>query len=398
MRKKILLCITKAMAGGAQKYVYDLATHLPPDQFDVAVVAGSPREADKAGGKGPLFDMLQQRDIRTIPVATLKRDINPVHELQAFANLTRIFIREKPDIIHLNSSKMGSMGALAAWMSKLLTLNFKPRVVFTVHGWGFREDRNVLQRLAIFAVSWVSAFFHHHTIVINSSDHADANQFISRKKISLIPLGISSSPSLSRKNARAFFNNDDNPITDDTLLIGVTAELTKNKGLSYFVDAIAQVRTALPKKNIHCIIMGEGEQHPHLAERIKACRLNHHISLVGFIPNAHRYLPAFDLFALTSVKEGLPYAIMEAMAAELPVVASRVGGIPDLITHGKNGMLAPVKQVPVFAAHITHLLKSSDERRMLGLNAKQTIITHYNLDRMITSTANLYDQLTQTHQ
>lgn len=389
MRKKILLCITKAAAGGAQKYIYDLATHLPPDQFNVAVVAG---------GKGPLFGMLQQKDIRTIPVFGLERDVNPMREMQTFLNLVRIFIHEKPDIIHLNSSKMGSMGALAAWISKLFTFHFKTRVIFTVHGWGFREDRNVGERLAIFAISWVSAFFHHHTIVINSSDHADANQFISRKKISLIQLGISSSPSLSRKNARAFFNNDDNPITDDTLLIGVTAELTKNKGLSYFVDAIRDVRAALPKKNIRCIIMGEGEQRPHLAERIKAHDLDHHISLVGFTPNAHRYLPAFDLFVLTSVKEGLPYAVMEAMAAELPVVASRVGGIPDLITHGKNGMLAPAKQVSVFAAHITHLLESSDERRMLGLNAKQTIATHYNLDRMITSTANLYDKLTQAHQ
>ena len=386
MRKKILLCITKPAAGGAQKYLYDIATRLPPNEFETVGIAG---------GQGPLFDRLHEKNIRTISIPGLGRDINPFNEIRAFCHLVKIFITEKPDIIHLNSSKMGAMGALAAFASKLLTLNFKPRVIFTVHGWGFREDRNALQRGIIFAVSWLAAFFHNHTITINSADHADARAFIPRNKISLIPLGISSPEFLSREQSRTFFSKlCSTPINSKTFLIGTTAELTKNKGLSHLIDAMHNLLASAPQTKIHCVIMGEGEQRDHLAKQIKAHNLEQHISLAGFVTDAYRYLPGLDLFALSSVKEGLPYALMEAMEAGLPVVATRVGGVPDLISHGKNGLLAPAKDSHALAAYFNDLLSSAEKRRTLGQRAKQTILTRHSLERMIEKTSRLYDQRT----
>ena len=383
-RKKILLCITKPAAGGAQKYICDIATHLPADTFETVVAAGD---------SGPLFDALRNKGIRTISIPGLGRDINPFNEIRAFCHLVRIFITEKPDVIHLNSSKMGAMGALAALASKLLTLNFKPRVLFTVHGWGFREDRNALQRGVIFAISWIAAFFHNHTITINSADYADARAFIPRNKISLIPLGISSPEFFSREQSRAFFSElCGTQIDDKTFLIGATAELTKNKGLPHLVDAIHNLLALAPQSKIHCVIMGEGEQREHLARQINTHNLEQHISLAGFVTDAYRYLPGLDLFALSSVKEGLPYALMEAMAAGLPVIASRVGGIPDLISHETNGLLAPAKDSHTLAAHVNDLLSSAEKRRALGQRAKQTILTRHSLERMIEKTSHLYDQ------
>ena len=387
-RKKVLFCITKSVWGGAQKYVYELATSLPPEQFEITVAAG---------GSGPLFELLKKQGIRTIFIPCLERDVNPAKEIKAFLHLMRIFRQEKPDIIHLNSTKMGSMGALAAAIAKISAFDFRPRVVFTVHGWGFREDRNIAQRLAIFTISWISALFHTHIILINSGDYQDAQAFIPRKKLSLIPLGIPAIDFFDRKTARDFFSKN-HQVPDNAFLIGVTAELTKNKGLIFLLQALREhVRSSNPIQ-IHAVIMGEGEERPYLENRIKEWGLAHDTSLVGFVPDAKKYLPAFDAFVLPSVKEGLPYAIMEAMAAGLPVIASHVGGIPDLVNHQTTGLMTPPKNPHALCEHIHTLVSSAKIRDHMGAHAKEKILKDYSLDTMITRTVNLYDELTQSHQ
>ena len=127
--KKVLYVITKSVWGGAQRYVFDLATNLPKDQFEIVAAAG---------GEGPLFDKLHNAGIRTINTPSLERDVHILNETSVFWQLLKIFHTEKPDILHLNSTKIGALGALAAFLYKLLTLNFKLLTVFTVHGWGFK--------------------------------------------------------------------------------------------------------------------------------------------------------------------------------------------------------------------------------------------------------------------
>ena len=384
MRKKILFCITQSTAGGAQQYVHDLATHLPPDQFETVIVTG---------GSGPLVQRTQEKGIRTIFVPGLNRDISLIRELQAFFNLTKIFIREKPDIIHLNSTKIGAMGACAAFVARLLTLNFKSRVIFTVHGWGFREDRNIVAQMAIFAVSWIAARFHHHTITINSSDYADARAFIPHANISLISLGIKPIEFLTRDQSRAFFSQRLS-LPHNTFLIGITAELTKNKGIPYLLRALHMNAQSPSPMHIHAIVMGEGTERANLEKQIKEFGLENHISLLGFIPDAKIYLKAFDAFVLPSVKEGLPYSLMEAMAAGLPVIATNVGGIPDLITHEVSGMIVPPKKSDTLHQHINTLYASNHVRERIGKQANEIITNNYSLERMIASTAHLYHELT----
>ena len=389
-RKKILLCITQSTAGGAQQYVYDLAVHLPPDQFEVVIVAG---------GSGPLIKRAQEKGIRTIPMSGLDRDISLIHELQTFFNLTKIFIKEKPDIIHLNSSKMGTLGVCAAAIAQLLTLNFKSRIIFTVHGWGFREDRNTPQRMAIFGMSWIAARFHHHTITINSADHKDTRAFIPHKKISMIPLGLEKIEFMERDNAREFFSRN-NPSIKNKFLIGVTAELTKNKGISYLLQALRFLKDS-PAANpieVHTVIMGEGKERQHLETQRQMLGLVNDTSIIGFVPEAKQYLKAFDAFVLPSVKEGLPYAAMEAMGAGLPIVASDVGGIPDLVSPHTTGLLTRAKDPHALARHIRNIIDNEDGRRAMGICAQEKIARSHSLEQMITSTANLYHELTQPYQ
>jgi len=381
-RKKILFCITKSVWGGAQKYVYELASALPKDTLDVAIVAG---------GSGPLFEMCAKNRIRTITASHLARDIHFLGELYAFAELLSIFLKEKPDIIHLNSSKVGALGAIAAFSYKLLTLNFTLRTIFTVHGWGFREDRNVLARFAIFTVAWISAFFHTDTILINTSDWQDARTFIPKQKISLIPLAAPSSQFLPREEARSFFASYSNePITDHTLLIGAIAELTRNKGIPYLIEAVHHLHKDERRSTIKIVIIGEGEERKQLQRQIDQCGLGKTVMLLGFIPDAQRYLTGLDLFVIPSVKEGLPYVLMEAMAAGLATIATKVGGIPDLISHHTNGVLVAPRNPHAISVHLDHLLRQKEKRIALGVSARNTIATKCSHDRMVDETIALY--------
>ena len=154
----------------------------------------------------------------------------------------------------------------------------------------------------------------------------------------------------------------------------------------------------MPQAKIHCVVMGEGEERSRLEDHIKRLHLENHISLVGFVADAYTYLLGLDIFALSSVKEGLPYALMEAMAAGLPVVASRVGGIPDLIDQNKNGRLSPPKNAHALRKNLGDLLFSASDRHNFGVQAAQTITTHYSLSQMIAKTGALYHELTPSHQ
>lgn len=385
--------ITKSVWGGAQRYVFDLATNLPKDQFDVAVVAG---------GQGSLVMKLNRAGIRVIPLLTLERDVSFFKEIISLWSLTKIFIREKPDIIHLSSSKAGGLGAVAARLALLVISHCLPRrepgvllrgssVIFTIHGWPFNEDRPWWQRSTIFFFSWLSTIFQDKIILIDSADYSAAERFIPRKKLALIRHGIAPIDFLPRQEARSFLAGKiGQELEPETQVIGTIAELIKNKGLKYLISCADQVKSKIQNPNFKVIIIGEGENHTELQQQIAALKLIDTVFIIGFVPDAQRYLSGFDIFVLPSVKEGLPYSLMEAMAAGVPVVATNVGGIPDLIENQKSGLLVPPKNAQAIGEAVLTLIAGPDERRALGYNAKKKIEESFGINAMITKTLRVY--------
>ena len=387
-RKKILYIITKSVWGGAQKYVYDLATHLPPEEFEVVVAAG---------GNGPLIQKLREVQISVIPIPHLARDIRFTDEIRSFFCLLKIIRDETPNIIHLNSTKIGIVGAVAVTLFKLLTFfTFKPRVIFTVHGWGFKEDRHILVRGIIFLGELFGSFFQDRIIVINTADHASAKKFIPRKKLLCILNGvddIEANDFCSRAAARAFFQNIiRTEIKPDTFIIGTIAEFTRNKGLPYLMEAAARLCTKEHKRKFLVLVVGNGAEWKELENAIRARNLENIVFLVHFVPEqtryqeAWQYMRAFDVFALPSVKEGLPYVIMEAMAAGLPVAATNVGGVPDLIENGKNGILVPPKNPEKLAEALLPFLEDNAGKTSFGVYSQEKVKTKFPLRDMIKKT------------
>lgn len=381
MVKKILFVITKSAWGGAQRYVYDLAIHLPSKDFEPSVAVG---------GSGPLIENLLNASIRVISIPSLDRDISFFGDTIAFFKLISLFAREKPDIIHLNSSKIGILGALAAAFLKLISKNYKPRVMFTAHGWAWDEPRPRWQKVLIAASIKLAALFQDSIIILSHHDMATAlSHAIPVQNLHAIPLGIppavhflnplDAQTMLSKKIGVAFHRP----------LFGTIAELTKNKGLPYLIQALIVVKQRISR--FSCVIIGEGEDRELLSRMIEENGLSGNVFLAGFMPDASQYLKAFDFFVLPSVKEGLPYVLLETLAAHIPAVGSAVGGIPDIISHEETGLLAPPRNTRVLAEMLLRMIQSPELRTRFARAADKKIKA-FSFEKMLADTIQCYQQ------
>lgn len=302
--KKILFVITKSNWGGAQRYVYDLATNLPKEQYGVAVALG---------GTGVLQQKLREADISVIPLKSVQRDLSVSADMGGFFSLYRAMHLYKPDVVHLNSSKIGGLGALAA---RLLGV---PRIVFTAHGWPFAEKRNIVWRLFALLGSWATALLSHVVIVVSKNDLSIGKRMpLCRTKMRLVYNGINlDMPFGSGEYIR-------NSFPSDVSITGTVGELTHNK------NQIALIEQAKNDPAMYVAIVGEGEERARLEAKIAVYGLSERVKLFGFLPG-NEVLRGFDVFALPSLKEGLPYVLLEAKAAGLPIVAERVGGVGEIL-------------------------------------------------------------------
>ncbi len=390
-KRKILYVITKSNFGGAQRYVYNLATNLSKEKFDVLVVLG---------GAGLLADKLEKAKIPTIAIPHLARDINPFAEIFVFFSLLRIFYHERPDVVHLNSSKIGGIGALAGRIYNLFpkgnplkTENYrlKTKIIFTSHGWAFNENRNGISKAIIWLLQWFTVLLSHKTITVSKSDYEQGVEMpLVNSKITLVYNGVGNLRFKAETTARRELLGD-SFAENKNLWIGTISELHKNKGLIYLLRAIKSlVENNIEHKNITCVVLGDGEEKEYLTQYIKDNNLEKNIILTGYKEDAHRYLKAFDIFTLTSLKEGLPFVLLEAAEAKLPVIATNVGGIPQIIIDMQTGILIRPKNSSEIAKGILFLSGDKKRRVSLGLALNSHVEYGFSFEGMLEGTKRLY--------
>ncbi len=373
-RKKILYVITKSNFGGAQRYVYELATNLPSDQYEVVVAFG---------GAGILKDKLEAAGIRTITIDSFQRDISLGKELRSLSELWKLYKTEKPDVVHLNSSKAVAMGALVGRLVRI------PKIISTVHGWPFLEPRHKVWKLLAWLGSWLSVLLSHRVIVVSDYDLKQKMPLQSRKLI-MIHTALPPINFKSLENARTELLSDDVRISHiNDLWLATNAELNHNKNLFAAVDAVVAYNQTAQRKIFYCII-SDGELKKELADYIKELETEKQIMLLGYVDDARSYLKAFDIFLLPSKKEGMPYAVLEAGAAGLPTIASKVGGIPEVITDHETGLLIDPKDTTTITESLKLLSTDKDMRHKLGKTLQEKIHRKFNLSQMIEKTIELY--------
>lgn len=365
--------ITKGVWGGAQKYVYTLATSLPQDAFEPVVLCG---EGDA------LPDKLKEKGIPVQNIPTLARDISLIKEIRSFFSLVQIIRKESPDILHLNSPKAGGLGALAGRVAGV------PRIIYTAHGWPFNERRGTVSKTAIWLLSWVTVLLSHTTIVIAEKEKNQAVDmpFVSSHKITLIKNGVDKIDFIQKAAARKEISSlVPAGISSKTFWIGSFAELHTNKGLEYAISAVAKITAP-----IAYIIIGEGEQRANLERLIKKTNTRDSIFLVGFLPHASRYAKAFDAYIMPSIKEGLPYALLEAGSAGLPIIASKTGGIPDVIENGTSGILTTPGSSGEIERAVRYILENPERIKLYGKNIKNKVEKEFSLSQTVQKTIQTY--------
>ncbi len=374
-RKKVLYVITKSNWGGAQRYVYDLATHLDRTRYEPVVAMG---------GHGLLTDLLNHAGIRTITITSLQRDIDGRQEWEFIKELWRILGTERPAILHINSSKAGAVGALLGRIRRT------PRVIFTAHGWAFNEDRPWWQRLVIKAIHWQTVLLSHRTIAVSRAIMRELNWPWAASRFKLVHPGRTIGPMYDRTEAReklAQFFPALAPTAHD-FWIGCVAELHPIKQHQLLIEAMKTVTNTHPTARLICI--GAGELMATLAAQISAAGLPSSVFLVGSVPEAARFMKAFDLLALVSRSESYGYVLHEAGLAKVPVLASDRGGIRDIVEHEKSGYLVQ----NLTPAHIAEAISRLISRPQLRADYAETLharMESRTVSRMVAETAALYE-------
>lgn len=370
-KKKILYVITKSNFGGAQRQVFDLATNLPKDKFEVVVALG---------GKGLLKEKLGGAGIRTISVETLDRDINIFSDLISFFKIFQIIKKEEPDIVHAHSPKAGGIASLAAFF-------LKTKVIYTSHGWTFRENRNAAWKLLVRLISWLIVALSDKTIVVSEDDKREATDFLGvKEKIVCIQNGVGTITFLEKIEARKKILSGQEKLAD-TFWFGAIAELHKNKGLNFAIEAMDKNLPAI------LVIIGEGEERKNLEQLITERGLQEKVFLVGQIGNAASFLKAFDVFLLPSLKEGMPYSVLEAGTASRPVIASNVGGLPEIITDMESGILVQTGRPTEIRKAMEFLLNNPERRSAFGEALQNVVASKFGLPKTLSQIETLYNSL-----
>ncbi len=360
--QRVLFVITKDDVGGAQKYVRELAESLNPQKFQVKVLMG--------GKNGLRF---------------LSNSIRPyflfVNDLLALLELVFIFRREKPDIIHLNSSKAGVIGAMAAKFAGV------PRVIFTAHGWVFNPSNRLswLRRRFYVLLHKIAARFQDAIISVSDYDSqlAIQNRIAQPEKLVTVYNGIAPINFIGRSEARRVLKKITGaPVDEKSVWIGSVGRLVVEKDYGTFLEAAA----LLPNANF--FIIGSGYELLKLRARIKKLGLGNRCFIAEKLAPAAPYLKAFDVFLLTSIKEGLPYTMLEAMAADVPIIVTRVGGMTEIVQD--RGLVMPPGEPEEITRAIRYYLEHPEEARKFSTGAGQFLRRRLTLSRMVQETERVY--------
>jgi glycosyltransferase involved in cell wall biosynthesis len=356
-----MLLITLAEVGGAQSYVAALLPALV-ERYDVVLAAH---------GEGPLRAAAADVGARFVPLRHVRRPIRPWRDLAGLVELSRLLRRERPQILHASSSKAGVLGRLAAAATRV------PIRFFTVHGWAFSAYSGLtssLYRIADRLMEPLTTV----TICVSENERAAGLEAgtCSAERSVVIRNAVDVTVAPRSRHDRAV-----------PRLIAV-GRLKAPKDLLTLLRAFA----ALPGGSFEALLVGDGPDRAAVEAEIRRLGLQACVQLAGERSDVPALLAGSDLFVLSSRSEGLPVSVLEAMAAELPVVASGVGGLAELVVDGETGILVPPGDAAALAAALGRLVEDRELRRTLGAAGRARAETLFDLGSFRRAHVDLYER------
>lgn len=377
----VVRVITRLNTGGPAQHAILLAAHLNREEFASSLVTGvvGPEEGD-------MTPLAVVHGVTPIVVPTLRNRVNPVRDALTILLLYRLFRRMRPAIVHLHLFKARALGTVAGRLAGV------PVLVETFHGTVLSHYYGpVVTRILVAVERWIARSMAGVLVVSGQVASEIERLGIARPdQIAVVPLGLeldrfvraSHGPGVLRRQLG---------IARETPVIGVVGRLVPIKGLQYFVDAAAEVIRAVPETV--CVVIGDGTERAKL-ERLVAIRgVAGQVRFLGWRRDLEQIYPDVDVIVLSSLHEGTPAAIIEAMAARRAVVATRVGGLPDVIDDGRTGILVPPRDAQAIASAVVSLLRDPARRRVMGEEAQRAVYPRFAVSRLVEEMREFYIRL-----
>jgi glycosyltransferase involved in cell wall biosynthesis len=383
-RIRVLHVITRLIIGGAQENTMLTAALLEPTRYIVGVVSGP-----QTGPEGSLIPEVRARGIRLTILPSLVREVHPLKDPAALVALTYLIRRGRYDIVHTHSSKAGILGRWAARLAGV------PIIVHTVHGWGHHDRQHPLVCRAYILLERITQRVTDRLVVVSPRDIEKGlvDGIAGPEKYVTIRSGIELDrfrvPARPREAVRAELG-----IPRGAVVVGTVTRLSPQKAPLDFVAAAAQV--AAQRRDVYFVIVGGGPLQARVEAQVAALGLAGRVRLTGLRRDIPDLLHSLDIFALTSLWEGLPRVLPQAMAAGLPIVATAVDGNAEAVTDELNGLLTPPGDPSAMAGALMRLVDDSALRREMGQTG-QTRIEEFGVRKMIQDIAALYEALLAEH-
>jgi len=391
--RTVIHIITRLDRGGSAQNT--MLTVLGHDrmQYEPVVIAGHPGSWDAQGGMVATEEQcrrLEKEGISYIIMPSLVRPISLWNDLCAVWTLTGILRAKRPAIVHTHTSKAGVVGRVAAWLARV------PVIVHTPHGHVFYGHFGRMKSWLFLQIEWALCCVTSMLVALTSAERDDHLERAvgCADRFAVIPSGIDverfrRARVEGRQVPRGF-----NCPTDATI-VGSIGWLTDIKGHRVLVEALGYLKDEFP--GLHAVIVGSGGQHHALLAQADSLGVRDRIHLVGHRDDIEQCLAGMDCFVFPSLNEGMGRALIEAMAAGLPVVASRVGGIPAIVQHEENGLLVEAGDGRALSEGLRRILGDPQLADRLGRNASRTIGQEFGVKAMVDAVESVYRRALQAH-
>lgn len=365
VRTKILIASTNADWAGAPIHVLTLVSALQ-SSFDVFVVFGE---------EGPVRQALLSKGVRSAVLPTLRSSINPIRDFRCLMAFLKIVRAERPDLLHAHSSKAGMIARLAGYILRLPCL-------YTVHGWGFGAGRTAIQSALVY---WVERVFSHipGTAYIFVSN-ADLKVGIERLKLN---------PNRCQTIHNGMPDHGCRANVESSTAVIMAARACHAKDHDLLLKSFQECRTSF-----QLVLVGEGTDSPAFHSRVLTAVATKHaqVDCLGLSDQVPQLLAKAGVFVLCSRYEGLPLSIIEAMCAGLPIVATDVGGVRELVEDGVNGFLVPAGDPSALASRLDRLQNDTALRVRMGQASRDRYLSGFGDAQMATAVARRYRSMLGT--
>jgi glycosyltransferase involved in cell wall biosynthesis len=398
---KVLRIIARLNVGGPARHVIWLTRALQDEEFQSVLIAGS-----VPAGEEDMGYFAAENGVEPYYIREMSRELSLL-DLVSLIRVWRRMVAEQPDIVHTHTAKAGTIGRIAAFLYRWLTwssLIGKPRrvkVVHTFHGHVFHSYYGTLKTAVFLTIERLLARFVTDKIVVLSDQQRDEinGKFRvgRREQFAVIPLGIDTAAFHDARSSRERLRTEIGAAKDE-IVIGYIGRLTEVKDLSLLLDAAALSRNDDPE--LRFIIVGDGHLRESLEREASSLKLGSNLKFLGNRRDIADIYAALDIVALTSLNEGTPLSLIEAMAAERPVISTAVGGVPGLLGEPVNeldgftvcerGVLVISRQPADLKNGLIYLAKSERLRAETASRGLQFVVSNYGKQRLIDDVRELY--------